>query len=99
MNSASPRSVTAQVAAPCPPTQISAYLADLYTALDHMEKSIEVHGTKIEPVLAATNPSKAEADFAPQEMLCPVATRIREASQRLNGLARRLGELTERVEA
>jgi hypothetical protein len=91
------QSAGAQIA-PRPQTQVEAFLSELVGSLDGLEKAIERHAERIEPVLRAQEPTKGEVG-TPDEMLVPVADRIRSQVKRVVFLRERLENLTTRTEA
>ena len=75
-------------------------LGELTNALDQLDKAIETHANKLEPVLSPCSPEPDNPKTAaPDEVLCDVADRLRGASRRIHLLRANIEALTNRAEA
>jgi hypothetical protein len=83
-----------------PQTQVEGMTDTLRDSIDYLAKSVEELAEKIAPVLRGDAPT---ADCGkpgpPEEMLVPVADRMREFNKRIVAIRERVQSLTERTEA
>ena len=83
-----------------PQTQVGAFLTEFDDKLHNLEKALEIHAQRIEPVLRLPVPECADgAKQTPDECVCPTADRLRGQTRRLAYLVSQLEYLTQRVEA
>lgn len=99
MNSATSKLGATQLA-PRPQTQVECFVNEIAAALESFDKELTMHEEKISPILAPCEPAKNGAEVAPpEEMICPVADRLRSHRKYIDALRRRLAGLTERAQA
>lgn len=89
-----------QTAVAAPRTQVESLLGELSHEIDQLEKSLGAHAAKLESVLRQEAEPLAKPECPPpEEMLVPVADRIRSQLKRIMSLRRGLENLTQRTEA
>lgn len=81
------------------PTQVELHLNALGDSIDNLSKQFEAHREKLVPVTRPEAPSAVGEKASPDELLVPVADRLRAFERRITGLRFQLESLTDRVEA
>ena len=80
-------------------TQVETLISELTVEIDNLEKAFGSHVAKIESVLRQEACVDAKECQPPEEMLVPVADRIRSQAKRIMLIRRGLENVTQRTEA